>query len=196
MKLKEFIELDEGFFETSDRSEKDNKKGNQGRGSNRQAKVLVGVETQARTQQEAGAKKNKHKPERKVKYLKMKVMYSLDAKSINDEISETVHKNSKVKTDGYKGYSRLREVIKSHEMVVVKDKTQISKVFPWVHTCISNAKRLLLGIHHSIKSIYAQNYLDKFCYKFNRRYFGENLFERLLFAAAGAIWHSNSYKSG
>ena len=24
-----------------------------------------------------------------------------------------------------------------------------------------------------------QNYLNEFCYKFNRRYFGENLFDRL-----------------
>jgi hypothetical protein len=194
--LKEYIELDEGFFETSDRSEKNNPKGNQGRGSNRQAKVLVAVETEARTQQETGNKKNKHKAATKAKYMKMKVMDSLDSKSINDEISETVHKNTKVKTDGYKGYCRLREVINSHEVVVVKDKTQIAKVFPWVHTCISNAKRLLLGIHHSIKSLYVQNYLDEFCYKFNRRSFGENLFERLLFAAAGSTWYKNSYKNG
>jgi hypothetical protein len=194
--LKEYIELDEGFFETSDRIEKDEEKGNQGRGSNRQVKVLVAVETVARTLQEAGAKKNKHKPVTKSKYLKMSVMDSLDSKSINYEVSKSIHENTHVKTDGYKGYSRLREVIKSQEIVVVKDKTQITKVFPWVHTCISNAKRLLLGIHHSIKSVYAQNYLDEFCYKFNRRYFGENLFERLLFAAAGSTWYNNSYKNG
>ncbi|MDR0754790.1 MAG: IS1595 family transposase, partial [Prevotellaceae bacterium] len=34
-----------------------------------------------------------------------------------------------------------------------------------------------------IKPEYLQNYLHEFCYKFNRRYFGEQLFDRLLIAA-------------
>jgi hypothetical protein len=54
--LKEYIELDEGFFETSDRRDETEshkkKKGNQGSGGNRQSKVLVAVETAPRTEQE------------------------------------------------------------------------------------------------------------------------------------------------
>lgn len=45
---------------------------------------------------------------------------------------------------------------------------------------ISNDKRMLLDIYHNIRPEYLQNYLNEFCYKFNRRYFGENLFDRLL----------------
>ncbi|MBK5261321.1 MAG: IS1595 family transposase, partial [Peptostreptococcaceae bacterium] len=29
-----------------------------------------------------------------------------------------------------------------------------------------------------------QGYLDEFCYKFNRRYFGERIFDRLLLASS------------
>lgn len=54
---------------------------------------------------------------------------------------------------------------------------------PWVHIAISNAKRLFLDIYHDITGRYLQNYLNEFCYKFNRRYFGLNLFDRLLIAA-------------
>ena len=36
---------------------------------------------------------------------------------------------------------------------------------------ISNAKRLLLDIHHAVGDDYLQSYLDEYCYKFNRRYF-------------------------
>ncbi len=36
---------------------------------------------------------------------------------------------------------------------------------------------------HDIKPQFLQNYLDEFCYKFNRRYHGEALFNRLLVAA-------------
>ncbi len=60
--------------------------------------------------------------------------------------------------------------------------TDAGKVLPWVHTMISNAKRTLLGAHHMVSKKYVQNYLDEFCYKVNRRYFGEELFDRLLIA--------------
>ncbi len=55
-------------------------------------------------------------------------------------------------------------------------------MLPWVHIAISNAKRLLLDIHHDIEPQYLQNYLNEFCYKFNRRNFGDKLFDRLLIA--------------
>jgi hypothetical protein len=53
---------------------------------------------------------------------------------------------------------------------------------PWVHTMIANAKRTLLGVHHMISKKYTQQYLDEFCYKVNRRNFGDKLFDRLLVA--------------
>jgi hypothetical protein len=56
-------------------------------------------------------------------------MERLDAESINYEVKKSVNTNAVAKTDGYSGYAKLREVIKLHESVVVKDKTQIDKVF-------------------------------------------------------------------
>lgn len=55
---------------------------------------------------------------------------------------------------------------------------QISKVLPWVHLVIANAKRLLTDIYHDIKPEFLQNYLDEYCYKFNRRWL--NMFDRLM----------------
>ena len=69
-------------------------------------------------------------------------------------------------------------------MVIAENKKEVSTLLPWVHTVISNAKRNLLGIHHMIGEDYLQNYLNEYCYKFNRRYFGEKLFDRLLIASA------------
>ncbi|KAA6306342.1 hypothetical protein EZS27_042003, partial [termite gut metagenome] len=45
---------------------------------------------------------------------------------------------------------------------------------------ISNSKSLLRDTYHGIKSEFLQEYLNEFCYKFNRRYFGEDMFDRLL----------------
>ena len=59
----------------------------------------------------------------------------------------------------------------------------IGEKLPWVHIAISNAKRQLLNSYHNIKPEFLQAYVDEFCYKFNRRYFGEALFGRLLVAS-------------
>lgn len=45
-----------------------------------------------------------------------------------------------------------------------------------------NAKRMPSDVHHKIKDQYLQLYLNEFCYKFNRRYFGERLSDRLVMA--------------
>jgi hypothetical protein len=37
-----------------------------------------------------------------------------------------------------------------------------------------------LDMYHGVNPEFLQNYLNEFCYKFNRRYYGEALFERLL----------------
>lgn len=188
--LKEYIEMDEGFFETSDR--RDDKKDNdnqQGRGSSRQVPVLVAVESIPRKEIEDGT-------HREVRHLKMTLMDSLTSKDIEYEVNKQVESQATVMTDGFKSYSKLHKVVHQHKIVVVKDKKQVNKVFPWVHKTISNAKRLLLGIHHSVKSIYIQNYLDEYCYKFNRRYFGEKIFDRLLIASVSSPWYGNVYKSG
>jgi hypothetical protein len=57
---------------------------------------------------------------------------------------------------------------------------------PWVHIAISNAKRMLLNVFHDLEPAYLQSYLNEFCYKFNRRCFGEQQFDRLLLAAVAS----------
>ncbi len=193
--LKGCLEFDEGFFERVDNKDiiEENKKfagtkllkNKRGRGSQRQAKVLVMVESEPSI-----SAPKKGKPNRKVGYLKMVVMEDLKAESINTEVLKGVDKSASVLTDGYKGYAKLKDIIAKHDIVVEPDKTKSAKVFPWVNRTISNAKKILLGIHHNcMNQQYVQNYLDEFCYKFNRRYFGDKLSDRLLIAALGNTWY-------
>jgi len=56
----------------------------------------------------------------------------------------------------------------------------------WVHIAISNAKTNFLGIYHKIDGENLRDYLDEFCYKLNRRYFGKKLFERIIVAVASS----------
>ena len=76
----------------------------------------------------------------------------------------------------------LKEEVLLVERVVNPE--DIGKILPWVHLAISNAKSLLTDIYHGIKPEFLREYLNEFCYKFNRRYFGEHQFDRLLIASA------------
>ena len=77
------------------------------------------------------------------------------------------------------GVGRL---MKEHVHQAISPK-QVGKVLSWVHLAISNAKRLLLDIYHDICPRYLQNYLNEFCWKFNRRFFGDAMFDRFMVAA-------------
>ncbi|HIE55876.1 MAG TPA: IS1595 family transposase [Chromatiaceae bacterium] len=176
--LTEFIEVDEGFFETikdTDKSEAQKR----GRGSQKQAKVLVLIESKPIKDKST---KYKHKPDRQAGYLKMIVMPDLQAESINKEIAKNVDKETAVLSDAYKGYNRLEEIISEHEIINTSQIKESHTVLPWVHSAIGNAKKILQGTHHSNHEDYLQNYLNEFCYKYNRRYFGGKLFKRLLIA--------------
>ncbi len=62
------------------------------------------------------------------------------------------------------------------------NKETTKETLQWVHITISNAKRNLLGNYHKIKGKYLQLYLNEFVYKPNRRYFGNQIFDRLFIA--------------
>jgi hypothetical protein len=82
----------------------------------------------------------------------------------------------------------LDTIIESHYSEITT-KENVAKLLPWVHIAISNAKKLLLNTYHRIDDDFLQNYLNEFCYKFNRRYFQEKLFDRLLLAAVSNQWN-------
>ena len=110
----------------------------------------------------------------------MSVVSSLCNNEVNTETEKMVQKSATIITDGRRCYSGLKDICTTHQKIIVEDKKEVSKVFPWVHTAISNAKKKLLGLHHQVKDAYMQNYLDEFCYKFNRRNLGNGLFDRLI----------------
>jgi hypothetical protein len=116
---------------------------------------------------------------RRVGYLKMRVIDDLSKETINEAVRELASGVAEVDTDGGSSYVDLKSFIPCHNSQVIP-KTKLGEVLPWVHIAICNAKRQLLNTHHDIKTEFLQNYLDEFCYKFNRIYLGEALSARLL----------------
>jgi len=177
--LDKIVELDEGFFESVDTEKDDDEKSTpkkRGRGSQKQTTVMV----MASTVHVFNKIKKFNKPT-KFRYVRMLVVDNLKGQTVGEKVSENIKYDTVVKTDNYRSYSKIKENVWCHIPQKVSPK-DAGKVLPWVHTMISNAKRTLLGVHHMISTKYYQNYLDEFCYKVNRRNFGEQIFDRLLIA--------------
>ena len=55
-----------------------------------------------------------------------------------------------------------------------------SALLPWIHVAIANLKHFLLGTFHGITQHYLQDYLNEFCYRFNRCFWGAEIPNRLM----------------
>ena len=177
------VEFDEAYFET-ETSEKDKQNLKRGRGSQRQQNVAVAAESTPLEDLDTG-KKGKH-----CRYFKMKVLEGQGTEDVKGFFSQNIAEESIVFTDKSTSYFDIANYVEVH--VTEKSTKETTKTtLQWVHIAISNAKRTLLGIYHKIKGKYLQLYLDEFCYKLNRRYFGDRLFDRLTVAVASNYWHVN-----
>lgn len=129
-----------------------------------------------------GKPAKKGKP-RRVGFIKMQVIPNLKSGTINEKVMANISRKSTLLTDDSTSYTDLDNLVdKHHAQVIPKEK--VGEILPWVYLAIANAKRMLLDIHQNIKPEYLQGYLNEFCSKFNRRYFGEALFDRLLMVGA------------
>ena len=114
--------------------------------------------------------------------VKSKAIIENDKQTAKSVIEKHLQKNTTfISTDGYKTYKALAKEFDK----IIADKIPSNQAhikLPWVNTAIGNAKKVLQGIFHRVNPEYLQNYLDEFCYKLNRRYFGVNIFDRTLTA--------------
>jgi transposase-like protein len=155
-KLNGYVEIDEAFFGGAHA-------GKRGRGSENKTTVLVGVSVD-----------NNDRPQ----YVKFETLPDLKGHTLERKVKEMVLKESFIVTDGYKGYSALNSNYE-HLACTMNIPKLNQDYLPWVHILISNAKRFLLGTHHSVKHLSA--YLAEFAWRFNRRFC--NLFDRMLVSA-------------
>jgi hypothetical protein len=169
------IELDEGYFEKP--APKGVKK-KRGRGSQSKSNVAVMAESTPLEDIETGEKSSQFR------YAKMKVLTSHKSIEINKICKENIAKTATIITDKSTSYEGFSNMFDTH-ISFKSDKTVTKTSLKWVHITISNAKRNLLGVYHMITGPYLQNYLNEFCYRLNRRYFGENLFNRMVIATVG-----------
>lgn len=179
------VELDNAFIASLIPEEEQDKPLKRGAGSQKQSKVVVMTESTPVENPKPG------KRPKRVNHIKMTVIEDLRADTVTDVVKEQVDAQAELTTDDSTSYKELQKVVKSHQAQVVEPK-DIPKMLPWVHIAIANVKRLLLDMHHHLSKEYLQYYLNEFCYKFNRRYCGEQIFDRLMVAA---VSYNTDFKS-
>lgn len=109
-------------------------------------------------------------------YVRMRAVNNIQRKTLQQIIDENFAPETKVECDGYSSYLSL-------EGVQVHAKKYEQGDLHWVHKTISNLKSFLLGTYHG-RCTNLQSYLDEYCFRFNRRMTGNQIFLRLVRAVA------------
>jgi|UniRef100_UPI004047797D ribosomal protein L37E len=179
-RLEDMVEYDEAYVGKSTKAQVRSKL-KRGRGTQKQSKVAVMAESTVLEDPESG------KLNKSCRYFKMKKIKNLEAKTAQALIKEYIDSDSVLQTDKSTTFSDLSDCIDVHVREISGTKEGNFNL-KWVHIAISNLKKHL-QTYHMISERMMQNYLDEFCYKLNRRYFGEKLFDRLIVAAIYPYWH-------
>lgn len=104
-----------------------------------------------------------------------KVIQNASAKQFKPFFEQKIDINSKIKTDGWRGYWPLHK-----DWTIEKQLSKKGKGFPELHVHIMNIKGWLRGIHHKCKGNRLQNYMDEFHFRFNRRGFLDSILYKLI----------------
>lgn len=155
-KLAGLVEMDEAYFGGP-------KNGNRGRGT-KKTKALIELSLTR---------------EGKPKFTKVQIVNELSQEIIHDTLKQYVKEKSTIQTDAYRIYAKVHQNGYARKSLLSKN-LKASDLLKWVHVFISNAKSSINGTFHGLEEKHLQRYLDEFCYRFNRRFWEPQLFNRLL----------------
>ena len=154
--LSGIVEMDDGYVGGASHS------GKRGCGTDK-AKIVVAL-----SKTENGA----------VLFTRMQVVEDVTGGTLQQVIDKTIAPGAKIECDGYRNYRNLSGVM-------LDAKKYETGCLHWLHKAISNLKALLLGTYHG-RCTQLQAYLDEFCFRFNRRKTGNQIFMRLARAVAAS----------
>jgi transposase-like protein len=165
------VELDESFFGPPGKR--------RGRGSENKTTVLCAVSLyrDAKGQERPG-------------FARMAVVTDVSTKTVEDfleklgcgaDTEEGCQLLEAIRTDGWRSYPKAaknKEI--EHCRVVLRQPRDVAALLPWVHRVISNAKAVIRGTHRGVSDKHLESYLAEIGYRFNRRFWEKQLFDRLV----------------
>lgn len=133
--------------------------GVRGRKNGKKKLVVVGIE-----------KKGKG-----VSRLYARVIPRADAFHLGGFMKDHIDPNTEVTTDQWTGYN---PVSRDYPNMIRIPSGKKGSNFPELHRVIMMLKAWLRGIHHHVDDL--QDYLDEYCYRFNRSFMKEKIFDNLM----------------
>lgn len=143
--------------------------GKRGRGTEGKKRVLVAVETRGKG---AG-------------FVAMQAVETVSKDTVSDFLNFHLKSGQTVSTDALHALNSV-----THDHVHEKKAPPPNKASEWlplVHIMIGNMMKFLNGTYHGVSCRYLQEYLDEFCYRFNRRFWEQQLPLRLLNACLAHV---------
>jgi transposase-like protein len=138
------IQIDETYWGSE-------QSGKRGRGTEKKTLILVAIEHN----------------ETKLGRVRLTKIPDTSGDTLISTITKFVTPGSIIETDGWRGYSKLKDHGFHH--VVLKTENE-AEPLPHVHLVVSLLKRWLLGTHQGgIQESHLDYYLDEFTFRFNRR---------------------------
>jgi transposase-like protein len=157
------VEMDDTYFGAP-------KSGKRGRGAAGKAKVVIAVET------------HHDKPG----FANMQKVEHLSGDEISQVLTDRLEENVVSRSDGWRAYGVVNSGNRTHQPVIVGTGENAVKVLPRVHTVIVNVKGNIRGVYHGVGPKHLSGYLSEFCYRFNRRFWKSQMFDRILTACVNS----------
>lgn len=121
------------------------------------------------------------------RFVTFEEIQSVYEKHLLPVIKKTIKKGSKLISDGEGVYVKAAKQGYVHDRTVEDKAPELAhEKLKWINMLTSNLKRFLLSTHHGVYPKYRKAYLSEFAYRFNRRYWPEQIFDRLLYACIHA----------
>ena len=155
-RLQNIIELDDALVGGK-------RSGKRGRGAEGKTPILIAVE--CRKKYRAG-------------FMAIQVVNSIAKDSIDSFIKHHFVAGQTVQTDGLPAMNTVKEA--QNHLAKVMKQTDPDKWLRLVHIVIGNLKKFINGTFHGVSGKYLQEYLNEYCYRFNRRFWEYELPYRLL----------------
>jgi len=168
--LSGIVEVDDAYFGAPDED------GKRGRGTDKTPGVMgVQIDKQGRPL-----------------FIKIEVVENLRGETLTEFARRTIAPGTEIRTDGFKGYNALSK--QDYEVHAENfDPNGNPEHLLWLHKIVSNLKAFIAGTYHGLDKKHLQRYFDEFAYRFNRRKYAPQLFNRLLLAciATTTITYNN-----
>jgi len=104
-----------------------------------------------------------------------KVIKQSSSKELGAFLKSVLEKDASIKTDKWRGYQPLG---KEFSKLLQIESGKKGNNFPDLHRAIMGFKGWLRGMHHHVEHL--QAYIDEYCYRFNRSFMKEGIFDNLL----------------